>query len=46
MLVFSDINGQQVYKRRVKSQLNAVLDVLAPPYKSRIEQIGVESTFN
>ena len=40
-----DGGGKEVYRRRVKANLEAVNEALEP-YWPRIEAIGVESTFN
>lgn len=40
-----DQTGKEVFKRRVKTTLEAVNEAL-DPYWSRIEALGVESTFN
>ena len=44
-LSLCDKDGKQVFKRRVKANLDAVNTALGP-YWSQIEALGVESTFN
>jgi transposase len=45
LLSLCDDSGNQVYRRRVKANIEAVLEALAP-YKDQLERLGVESTYN
>jgi transposase len=45
VVVLSDADGKEVYRKRISNDLEKALSVLAP-YQSQIEGVAVESTYN